>query len=216
MSENMKEELDQFVADLRKQDEKATWEQVSERCRERFPNVQGLSLTPNALRKRHNARLRESEPSQASDNNKESLMIGVQHKDQLLKELMEGLEDSIEDYIRGIIERVSAEVAGKVFEEKIATLQTVQAIGRSESPGYPPAPPLPETLKGTRRHTIQRVKIAGTVDAALLDLFENERKERGYNTSRMLDVVLWNYFGIGKPDKPEMSFELSEPSDNKA
>ena len=40
-------------------------------------------------------------------------MITVQDKNQLIKELMEGLEDSIEDYVRGIIERVSAEVAGQ-------------------------------------------------------------------------------------------------------
>jgi hypothetical protein len=126
------------------------------------------------------------------------------------------LEDAIEDYVRHIVERVSAEVAGRVFDEKIANLQNVPTSEKSQSQGYPPAPPLPETVTGTRRYAVPRAKIAGTVDAELLDLFEKERKERGYNVSRMLDVVLWNYFGIEKSEKPKLSFELSEPSDHEA
>jgi hypothetical protein len=208
-----RDEIDRFVADVNKADPRASWKQISERCKERFPNAQGISLTPNALRKRYNVWLKESKSSQPPEYNKESRMIAVQDKDRLLQELMEGLEDLIEDHVRGIIERVSAQVAHRVFDEKFSNLQTVPANGRSEGPGCPPSPPLPETVKGTRRHAIQRVKIAGTVDSNLLDLFEKERKERGYNTSRMLDVVLWNYFSIGRPNKPQMSFELSEPSD---
>ena len=50
------------------------------------------------------------------------------------------------------------------------------------------------------------------LDSALLELFESERKERGFSVSRMLDVVIWNYFSIGKTEPPKLSFELSEGS----
>ena len=56
MSENMREELDPF----RSRFEKARREghlgsKWLMRCKEKFPNVQGVSLTPNAIRKRYNA-----------------------------------------------------------------------------------------------------------------------------------------------------------------
>lgn len=59
-----------------------------------------------------------------------------------------------------------------------------------------------------------RGKLSGTVDASLLKLFEDERRERGYNISRMLDVVLWKYFSITKQEKPGLSLESSEGSHN--
>ena len=71
---------------------------------------------------------------------------------------------------------------------------------------------MPDTVEGTRRHTVPRGKLAGTVDSALLELFESERKERGFSVSRMLDVVIWTYFSIGRPEPPKLSFELSESS----
>lgn len=216
MSESMREQLIRFVADLKEEGERVTWEAVAVRCKAKFSNVQGLSLTPNAIRKRYNDWIKQSESSQSSEDSKESGMINVEDRKQLLKELMEEMEDYVEERVQMVIERVSAQVAERVFEEKIAKLQNAKIIPSSEGHGYPPAPPLPETVQGTRRHAVPRGKIAGTVDAGLLELFENERKERGYNMSRMLDVVLWNYFCIGKPDKPKMSFELSEPSDKEA
>lgn len=209
MSENMKEDLIQFVADLKKENRKISWESIADRCNRKFPKAEGVSLTPNAIRKRYHGWLKRSESSQPSENDEESQMITVQNKDQLLKELMEGLEELIEDHVRGLIERVSSETATRVFDEKIAKLQNVPTITSSESQQYPPAPALPETVEGTRRHAVQRKKIAGTVDAALLNLFEHERKQRGYNVSRMLDVVLWNYFCIDRVEKPKLSFELS-------
>lgn len=128
---------------------------------------------------------------------------------QLPQGLVEYIENYIEEYMRPVIERVSVEAAQKVFTEKFFLLQDIPAATR---PGYPPTPPMPDTVAGTRRHTVQRGKLAGTVDAALLELFESERKERGCSVSRMLDIVIWNYFGIGRPENPKLSFELSEPS----
>lgn len=214
MSERIREEIDLFVADLKKQDDKATWKQVSDRCKEKFPKAE-VSLTANAIRKRYNALRRGSDPSQSSENDRESGMISIQDRKQLLKELMEGLEDPIENYVQRIIERVSAEVAVKIFDEKFTKLQNDQTIGHSDE-GFPPAPPLPETVKGSRRHAVTRKKLAGTVDPALLELFEKERRVRGCSVSRMLDIVIWNYLSFGKSEKPKLSFELSEPSDNKA
>jgi hypothetical protein len=215
MSESMREKLIRFVADLKK-DKKVSWEQVAERCRERFPNAEGVSLTANAVRKRYNARLKELETFQPVTGSKESEMISAEVKEQLRQELIEAMEDYVEERVQMVIERVSAQVAERVFDEKIAKLQNVPTIASSEGDGYPPAPPMPETVQGSRRHAFPRGKIAGTVDAALLELFEKERKERGCNVSRMLDIVLWNYFGHGKCEKPKMSFELSEPSENQA
>jgi hypothetical protein len=128
-------------------------------------------------------------------------------KNQLPQELLNYIEDYIEEYVRPVVERVSVEAAEKVFERKFSNLQKIPA---TTSAGYPPAPPMPDTVEGTRRHTIQRGKLAGTVDAALVELFESERRERGCSVSRMLDIVIWNYFGIGRPAPPKLSFELSE------
>jgi hypothetical protein len=213
MSEKIREAVDRFVGDLKREDEEISWEAVSERCKEKFPKAEGLSLTPNALRKRHYGSLKRSEPSQRSENSKESRMINLEDKNKLVQELMDGLEDAVEDHVRAIIERVSTEVAGRVFDEKFANIQNVPTTSFSDSQGYPPAPRLPETVTGTRRHAVPRGKIAGTIDAELLELFEKERKERGCSASRMLDIVIWNYFGIGRPEKPKLSFERSEPSD---
>jgi hypothetical protein len=215
MSESIKKELIQFVADLKRADDKITWEEVAERSQEKFPKTVDISLTPNAIRKRYNAWLRESEGSKRSDNSKsqgEEITMLPQAKEELPDELANYIENYIEEYMRPVIERVSTEVAERVFQEKFSHLQKVPITTSAEPHGYAPAPPLPETVAGTRRHTVQRGKLAGTVDAELLELFESERRERGYNVSRMLDVVLWNYFGIGKPEKPRLSFELSEPS----
>ena len=79
-------------------------------------------------------------------------------KEQLPEELLTYVEDYIEEYVRPIIERVSREAAEKVFEEKSSYLQKVPM---TTSEGYLPAPPMPDTVEGTRRHTVPRGKLAG-------------------------------------------------------
>ncbi|MGO9570411.1 MAG: hypothetical protein ACLP5H_23000 [Desulfomonilaceae bacterium] len=132
-----------------------------------------------------------------------------QDKEQLRQELVGFIENYIEKDMRPVIERVSVEAAEKVFAEKFSQLQKVPM---TTGEGVLPAPPMPDTVEGTRRHTVPRGKLAGTVDSSLLQLFENERRERGFSVSRMLDVVLWNYFSIGKAEPPKLSFELFETS----
>jgi len=219
MSEETKQQIMRFVEELKVSSHKISWDEIASRVKEKFPGAEAGSLTSNAIRKRFNNWLKERgdprtlEPSQLSDTKKEGVeTMFATMKEQLHEELMLGMEDYVEEYVKGVIERVSTEIAERVFQEKVSYLPNVQTVGSVEPQGHPTAPPLPETVTGTRRHTVQRGKLAGTVDSALLELFESERRERGYNVSRMLDVILWNYFGIGRPEKPKLSFELSETS----
>lgn len=211
MAGNAKEELILFVADLKQETPTMTWDEVAERVEEQFPKAEGLSLTGNAIRKRYHSWLRKSEDSQLSDirTQGERIAMSPQDKEQIPQELLEYIENYIEEYMRPVIERVSAEAARKVFAEKFSHLQDMPEMTSTE---YPPVPPMPDTVEGSRRHTVPRGKLAGTVDAALLELFERERKQRGFSVSRMLDVVLYTYFSIGRPEPPKLSFELSEPS----
>jgi hypothetical protein len=200
--------LIRFVADLKSKDPKLKWEEIAECVQAKFLKAEGLSLTGNALKKRYNARFKESEGSKRSDNKKPGAEImSPKTKEPLPQELLASIEDYIEKDMRPVIERVCAEAAERVFEEKFLNLPKVAT---TTSERYLPAPPMPDTVAGTRRHTVQRGKLAGTVDSSLLKLFETERKERGFTVSRMLDVVIWNYFSIGKTESPRLSFELFE------
>ena len=211
IAERIKEELTQFAAELKSGNPQMTWDEIAERVQAKFPKAEGVSLTKNAIRKRYHAWLKESEGSERSFNDNQGVEIAMSQrgKGQLPPELLTFIEDYIEKDMRPVIERVSREAAEKVFEEKFSQLQKVPM---KTSEGYLPAPPIPNTVEGTRRHTVQRGKLAGTVDASLLQLFENERRERGCSVSRMLDIVIWNYFSIGQPEPPKLSFELSETS----
>jgi len=65
-------------------------------------------------------------------------------------------------------------------------------------------PPLPTREKGGRKHVVMREKLSGTADKTLMEMFEQERTRRGMTVSRMIDMVLWHYFG-----RPKLSFEQS-------
>jgi len=216
MSESIREDLIRFVADLKQGTPKMTWDDIAKRVQQRFRNATGL--TGNAIRKRYSVWIRKSEDSKRSDNDNQGVETSMSQKTKkqlspkLPDDLSSYIENYIEEYMRPVIERVSMEAAEKVFEEKFYNLQKVPTAASGEGHGLPPSPPMPQTVAGSRRHTTQRGKLAGTVDGNLLDLFESERKERGCSVSRMLDIIVWNYFSIGKPESPKLSFELSEPS----
>ena len=129
-------------------------------------------------------------------------------KEKILEELIPDIEDYVEEYVKPIISRISREI----FKENFLRLKNYLEDVSVQVKKLHGLPPLPINVEKTRRHLVQREKLSGTVDAELLKLFENQRKQSGYSTSRMLDVVLWNYFSIGKPHRPQMSFELSESS----
>ena len=207
MSQDIKQQILRFVAALKSDKPKITWDEIAKRAHAKFPKAEGL--TGNAIRKRYYVWLRKLEDSKLSNNENQGAKITMSQKskEQLPQELIAYIEDYVEEYVRPIIERISKEVAEKVIEEKLSYLPKVPS---TTSEGYLPAPPMPDTVPGTRRHTVQRGKLAGTVDAALLELFEKERKERGFSVSRMLDVVIWNYFSLGKPSRPRLSFETED------
>ncbi|MGO8880363.1 MAG: hypothetical protein ACLPVO_17035 [Desulfomonilaceae bacterium] len=134
-------------------------------------------------------------------------------------QLDEELDEKIQDYIleclsemRPLFERIATEVSEKVFQEKFSKFQNVPINLSTGSKACSSSPPLPTVIKGTRKHVVPREKLSGTVDASLFKLFEDERKQRGYNISRMLDVVLWTYFSITTSEKPRLSFESSDRS----
>jgi hypothetical protein len=131
------------------------------------------------------------------------------------EQLTEKIEDRIEEYfeeMRPLFERIATDVSEKVFKERFSQFQESQLLLSTEDQSPPSNPPLPETIPGTRKHLVPREKLSGTVDAALFKLFEDERRQRGYNISRMLDVVLWNYFSTTRPEKTKLSFESSDSS----
>ena len=68
---------------------------------------------------------------------------------------------------------------------------------RGDLDELPPPPP-----KEGQRYTFNRQKLGGTVDSELYDLFRDECDRRGLTVSRLLDAVLWHYFG-----KPKLSFQ---------
>ena len=74
-----------------------------------------------------------------------------------------------------MVERVVPEVVQRVIEEKISNLVDVSTARATQSLEYPPSPALPEIISGTRKHRVPRGKLSGTVDSALLQLFEGER-----------------------------------------
>lgn len=65
-------------------------------------------------------------------------------------------------------------------------------------------PPRPRTQFGSRAIRVERSEVRASCDAALFDLFERDRKERGYDVNQMLDFVLFNFY-----DRPALSFQLA-------
>ena len=80
MSKSIKEQLIQFVADLKSKTPQITWEEVAERVQANFPKAKGVSLTKNAIRKRYHAWLRESEGSKSSDNDDQGVEIAMSQR----------------------------------------------------------------------------------------------------------------------------------------
>jgi hypothetical protein len=95
------------------------------------------------------------------------------------------------------------ETAREVCREMIEALQSqAAAIGEF--------PPEPDTVRGGapgRRGNRRYRKASFTIDDELWKLFEAERDKLKLSNSRMMDTILWRYFG-----KPRLSYE-SESDD---
>ncbi len=179
MSPETKDQIKRFVADLKRQIPAISWAEVSERVQQNFPDAGGVSLTANALRKRYRVDVKKSERSQSYEIPTVAVSIDEQVKEDLHKALPERIKDHLYEYVREMVERVATEVVERVIEEKISNLPNVTMDRAGQFPGYPPAPPLPETISGTRKHIVPRGKLSGTVDSELLQHFEGEMRERG-------------------------------------
>lgn len=131
----------------------------------------------------------------------------------LNEELRDYLEGFTREVLAPLMRKIATGISEEIFQQNLSKFQKVPTNPSSNN--FPPVPRPAETVKGGRKHLVKRTKLGGTVDSALFESFQKERKERGINTSQMLDVVLWNYFSIGKQKKPKLSFELSENSYNK-
>ncbi|MFH1114264.1 MAG: hypothetical protein V1792_10110 [Pseudomonadota bacterium] len=68
------------------------------------------------------------------------------------------------------------------------------------------APPRPRTVFGSREQVARQREITVRCDSALLDVFERDMRERGYDGDRMMDFVLYNFY-----DRPALSFQLAGP-----
>ncbi len=77
---------------------------------------------------------------------------------------------------------------------------------QSQLDDYPPLPPTAPII-GIKKAG-QRVKIAGTIDKALMDLIQKEAHRRGVALSTILDTMAWHYYG-----KPALSFQLDLTND---
>ncbi len=102
-------------------------------------------------------------------------------------------------------------VARKVFAEMMESRENMPDIPNLPQLPYIPNltgasddwPPQP-TIKG-RTEDREYEKFYGTLDITLYDRFTEELQHRRISAGRLLDRILWMYYG-----KPPLSFELSE------
>lgn len=99
------------------------------------------------------------------------------------------------------------EIAREVFEEMHKSIGEPRGSMR-EGGEWPEEPKAIDRRRQARKY----LKISVTVDKALWELFEAERNNlessgRKVSSGRLLDRILWLYYG-----KPALSYERSEPS----
>ena len=99
-----------------------------------------------------------------------------------------------QDEIRKIVERLVRESVARARPEA----QSVAAFELK-------CPPEPRVQFGSRKVSVERSRLTGNCDKALLDLFNRDRKVRGYDESEMLDFILYNFY-----DRPALSFQINE------
>ena len=96
MSPEIKDQITRFVADLKKESPAISYADVSERVQQRFPDAGGISLTPNAIRKRYRLHVKESERSQSSETPAVAVSIDAQVRKQPYHELPERIKHDLE------------------------------------------------------------------------------------------------------------------------
>lgn len=114
---------------------------------------------------------------------------------------------AILDYHNFQNDQIESRVAAVVDEKLKSAPGTSQPEPPNQPDGLQP-PPRPRTHRRSRKHVVERAKLQGTCDKSLFELFEKDRRDRGFNISQMLDFILFNFYG-----KPRLSFEQTRPSE---
>ncbi|MFC1834106.1 hypothetical protein ACFL2Q_05145 [Thermodesulfobacteriota bacterium] len=104
------------------------------------------------------------------------------------------VEDIVEEIVKPIMQRTAEETSRQVFQNMRQTVE--HPLGEMEEP------PEPRRVPGTRRETREWDRISATIDKNVMKLFNQEKKLRRMSTSRLLETVLWLYFG-----KPRLSYQ---------
>jgi hypothetical protein len=81
--------------------------------------------------------------------------------------------------------------------EQIEKLQQYFDEILSQSPDLPPVPP-----KDGHKFIADRGKVSAMMDSVLIDLLEETRRSLRIPLSRMVELIVWEYFG-----RPALSFE---------
>lgn len=100
----------------------------------------------------------------------------------LLQEQTVSLKHELQDFVRDQVKDLASQAPDAPLPQQ---------------PGYRKAAPIGERDDTGRGYTNEwrRVKLAGTVHHKLESMFQTERQAREFSVSRMLDTVLWHYFG---------------------
>ncbi len=148
-NDSAKNEVNEFAFGLKEENPEMTWDTVAQRVIKEFP---GLSISANAIRKRHSAWKRSAGKSL------EPTTCESSESSQIEKLFLEQLEVRL----RAMVEKVAAQVAARICDDKFTNFPKDRKLATEDIPHFPLAPPLPETKEGSRKHISPRGKLSGT------------------------------------------------------
>ncbi len=124
-----------------------------------------------------------------------------------LQDKIASLQERIDHLEQG--QRDPRSFATEEFPAHRSTDTTFVAMDRTQS--FPLAvrelvePPQPRTVFGSREQVASQAEITAKCDSALMEMFERDREERGFDRDRMMDFVLYNFY-----DRPALSFQFTK------
>jgi transcriptional regulator with XRE-family HTH domain len=141
-----------------------------------------------------------------------ALMLAVPNDDDLAdheKESSHSLENAVKTLlasgrVKRILASLSVDLAGSEHSEHPMPpiVQFLQSTTSSDQMEFA----LPIAKTEAEKTAASREDLQGTrIDSVLLDLFNQEREERGLTVSKMLETILWKYFNY-----PALSFQQTQ------
>jgi hypothetical protein len=106
------------------------------------------------------------------------------------------------------IDQIVSEI--EIIKETVEHMKTAESaflMNQTDSEGYPILSPTPTTTG--KKLTVGRSKLGVTIDPKLMQLLEAQSRVRGISMSRMIDTVVWHYFG-----QPKLSFQKESEIQN--